>query len=308
MTDALRIPGWPKIFALGSQPTHGIFEGPVEITEKVDGSQFNFGVVGGELIMRSKGAGVHLNDGNKMFAKAAAMATERFEKGLLPEGFIFHGEYLQAPRHNTLAYDRTPKNHFALYGVTNKSAQKVVASYSALQEWAGLIDVDVVPLLFEGTAVQENFSEWIVGLTDRTSYLGGARVEGVVIKRYEPILIGGQLLPLTQAKYVTEAFKEKHGVEWKATNKGPLEKIADSLAARPRWEKAIQRAREAGTLDGSPKDIGPLLKSINQDMVEEEKEEIKELLWSLFWKDINRMAVRGFPEFYKQKLVSDSFW
>lgn len=41
------IKAFPKIFALGTQYTEGIFDSEVEITEKIDGSQFNFGKIEG---------------------------------------------------------------------------------------------------------------------------------------------------------------------------------------------------------------------------------------------------------------------
>jgi len=62
---------WSKIFSLGDQYTQGIFDGPVSITEKVDGSQFNFGLCEKEgLKFLTKGSTCHIGDGNKLFAPA----------------------------------------------------------------------------------------------------------------------------------------------------------------------------------------------------------------------------------------------
>lgn len=44
---------FPKILHLGDKAIRDIFDEEVEITEKVDGSQFGFGIVEGELIIRS---------------------------------------------------------------------------------------------------------------------------------------------------------------------------------------------------------------------------------------------------------------
>ena len=39
---------YPKVYQLGHKAVLDIFSGPVVIQEKIDGSQFSFGLVGGE--------------------------------------------------------------------------------------------------------------------------------------------------------------------------------------------------------------------------------------------------------------------
>ena len=126
-----------------------------------------------------------------------------------------------------------------------------------------------------------------------------------MIKNYhENFLIGGKVLPLLSAKYVSEKFKEKHGKDW-VTGKDRLELLLSQYTSEARWHKAIQHFREEGVLTTSPKDIGPLMKEINQDLEVEEKENIKEELWKLFKKDLLRRATKGFPKWYKQKLIEE---
>ena len=55
----MSISAYPKIFAIGTDYICDIFKDVVEITEKIDGSQFVFGKVSGELHIRSKGAVIH---------------------------------------------------------------------------------------------------------------------------------------------------------------------------------------------------------------------------------------------------------
>ena len=38
-----------KIFNLGHKETEALFDGPVVVEEKIDGSQFSFGSINGEL-------------------------------------------------------------------------------------------------------------------------------------------------------------------------------------------------------------------------------------------------------------------
>ena len=55
-----------------------------------------------------------------------------------------------------------------------------------------------------------------------------------------------------------------------------------------------------------PKDIGVLMRELNRDF-EEHVDEIKNLLYTNFRKDILRVANRGFAEWYKAKLRGDVF-
>ena len=45
---------------MGDKQISDLFDGEVEITEKLDGSQFGFGRVDGELVIRSKGREIDL--------------------------------------------------------------------------------------------------------------------------------------------------------------------------------------------------------------------------------------------------------
>lgn len=50
------IPSYPKIYNLGHDAINNLFESQVEISEKLDGSQFSFGITPTrDIVMRSKG-------------------------------------------------------------------------------------------------------------------------------------------------------------------------------------------------------------------------------------------------------------
>lgn len=259
--------------------------------------------------MRSKGATVTLGDGNKMFTNAAEYATEQFNQGRLQEGWVYHGEYLQRPRHNTLEYDRVPFNHFMLFGV-RMGVDSFVSSWDNLARIASDIHCEPVPLLYSGEVkyTGEELMEFIEKLMAKKSILGKVQPEGVVIKNYqEELLIGGMVIPILVGKYVSEAFKEKHKVDWKAHNPKDEVAVFDAFKSEPRWVKAVQARRDAGELLFAPQDIGPLLQIIQNDLFEEEGENIKNILMKM-WKDrIRRRVVAGFPEWYKKELVKGTF-
>lgn len=296
---------FPKIFAIGQDYINRIFDDPVEITEKVDGSQFAFGMIGGSLLMRSKGKQMWLDAHEKMFS--AAVEYVQSIQGSLVDGYIYYCEYLRQPKHNSLTYDGIPKNHLALFGVMSYPGESFISQHAELRSWADRIGINVVPLLYHGKV---NSPEMLRELIEQPSYLGGPNMEGCVVKNYhQSFLLGGQPIRLMAGKFVSEKFKEVHKTGWKQenTNKGKWETFKLGFRSEARWEKAVQHLRDNGELQNEPRDIGLLMKHIASDITEEEQETIKEFLWKHFGKEVIRVAQSGFPEWYKNKLMESSF-
>lgn len=294
----MTLKAFPKINQLGSKYVLTIFDEDVEITEKVDGSQFVFGVVDGELHIRSKGAEIIVDNPEKMFAQGVDVV-----RGLdLPDNTIFYGEYLKGPKHNVLKYKDIPQSHIALFGASDPLRESMVASYAQLEKWAARFNVGVVPLLYSGKASAEKALE----LLEIESYLGGPKVEGVVIKNYKECMVADQVYPLMAAKFVSEKFKEIHAKNWKKdnTSSGKWEAFKEGHRTEARWNKAVQHLKENGVLVGEPKDIGGLIKEVQRDIMEEEVETIKQFLFREFGKDLLRRSVAGLPEWYKLQLAT----
>lgn len=290
---------FPKIFTLGETYIQDIFQEEVEITEKIDGSQFVFGKINDELYMRSKGASLYVCNPEKMFLIAINYVESIFH--LLSNNIVFYCEYLRSPKHNILSYERTPKNNLMLFGVL--SDKKFISDHKSLQYYSDLLSIECVPLLYSGIF---NYDQ-MESLIDRVSVLGAQKMEGIVVKNYHrPFLLGGQPIPLMSAKFVTDAFKEKHKTDWKiSTNR--WEAIKMSYRSEARWLKAIQHLRDTGLLTNSPKDIGGLIKEIWNDITEEEKENIKEFLWKEYGSELLRFSTSGFPEFYKKYIMDVTY-
>lgn len=68
-------------------------------------------------------------------------------------------------------------------------------------------------------------------------------------------------------------------------------------------EQSVQHLRDNGELTGTPKDIGRLIKEVREDIVAEEKENIKDQLWEIYKNDFLGVATNGLPQYYKDKLV-----
>lgn len=294
------IPSYPSVYALGHAALDGLLDGDVLIEEKVDGSQFSFGVIDGMLSARSKGKDLVMDAPERMFERA--VETARALEPLLTPGWVYRGEYLQKPKHNTLAYSRVPEQHVILFDVM--VGPETYADPETKRAEAKRLGLEVVPTFAAGRLDSlEALQEWC----ERESCLGGAMMEGVVVKNYARF---GKDKKTLMGKYVREAFKEAHSREWKTANPTRAD-VVDSLIVglktEARWRKSVQHLRERGELRGSPQDIGPLLKEVQADIRKECEEEIKAALFHHAWPRIARAVVAGLPQWYKDDLAADQF-
>ncbi|MDP2717375.1 MAG: hypothetical protein Q8P02_01390, partial [Candidatus Micrarchaeota archaeon] len=114
---------YPKILNLGDPGLEHLFDGPVVVEEKVDGSQFRawFDENG---VLRFGSKTVNYTDErlpDKMFMPAVAAAEHHLS---LPElrlsNVFFVFEFLAEKQQNALTYGRTPKDHLVLLDVCEK--------------------------------------------------------------------------------------------------------------------------------------------------------------------------------------------
>lgn len=300
------LPSYSSLIHIGHRTIKTIFDGPVVVQEKVDGSQISFGVnAEGELFMRSKGAQLNLAAPDKMFAKGVEAVQTVFTVHGLKPGFVYRGEYLQRPKHNTLAYDRTPKQHIVIFDVEdrNQGEQFFLTSAQAREE-AERLGFEYVPIIYEGVVSDTTV---LRGFLDRVSFLGGAKIEGVVVKNYSKFTTDHKVM---MGKFVSEEFKEVHSGSWKEANptqKDIQTRLIDGLRTPARFQKAVQHLRDAGVLTDSPKDIGPLIKEVQADIKKECLEEIADALVEHFLPHILRGVANAVPEWYKDQLLRKSF-
>jgi len=295
--------GYPSIFALGHRALADLFTVPVIVEEKIDGSQFSFGVdENGDLHCRSKGAIIYPDAPEKLFARA--VDTAKALRNELRLGWTYRCEYLSKPKHNTLSYNRIPLCHLILFDVNTGHEQYLDAAAKAIE--AKRLGLDCVPVLHSGL-IRDN--SILTSLLSTESILGGVKIEGVVVKQQEPTLFGPDKKALI-GKFVSEAFKEIHGKEWKKmnpSNSDIIDQIGAALKTDARWKKAVQHLRDRGALEDSPRDIPALLKEVSTDVLKECETEIKERLFKYAWPKISRQVIAGLPEWWKQELLLRQF-
>lgn len=294
---------YPSIYALGHKAIANLLDGPVIVEEKIDGSQFSFGVsdLDGAIMLKSKGAILNVDAPEKMFERA--VATVRGIAPTLTPGWTYRAEYLAKPKHNTLAYDRTPARHLIVFDINTGHEEYMGPEAKAAE--AARVGLECVPVLATGALTLDSFR----ALLDTVSVLGGQKIEGVVVK---PALydVFGLDKKVLLGKFVSEMFKEAHSQAWKESNPTQgdvLERLAAVYGVQGRWQKAVQHLTEAGMLEGSPRDIGALIKEIPADIEKECADEIKEKLFEWAWPHVRRMTTRGFPQWYKEQLLKQAF-
>ena len=305
-----------SIYNLGHKAVADLLKSEINAEEKVDGSQFSFGIfpdtdapcirvidgVEYGLKVRSKGAVMHPDAPMDMFKRGVQAVKDRVD--LLHPGWTYRGEFLAKPKHNALAYDRIPQGHVILFDIN--TAEEAYLSYEDKQAEATRIGFECIPRLYHG---KMDSIEDFRALLDNTSVLGGQKIEGVVIKPSNYNLYGLDKKVL-MGKFVSEAFKEVHAHSWKEsnpTNSNIIALITSKYTTAARWTKAICHLREAGLLEDSPRDIGKIILEVPEDVKKECEEEIKEHLFKHAWPHIKRGLTRGLPEWYKEKLLEKQF-
>lgn len=289
------ISSYGSIYALGHKAVATILDGEVELTEKVDGSQISFGIINGELSIRSKGQQLHLGADNGMFNLAVGQIQRNAH--LFTDNWVYRGEYFSKPKHNTLAYDRVPIDNIMIYDIEQGPGTEEFLRWYDRNIIADAIGFEAVPTFYSGfNATLDDIKRYL----EKVSILGGVNIEGVVVKNYN---LFTEDKKVAKAKFVSTEFQEKHRKEWKKTNPTRsdfIEELIESLRTEARWWKSVQHLRDEGRLEGSPRDIGNLIKEAQNDILKEEEDYIKDALFGHFKGQILRGAIRGLPEKYKE--------
>ena len=298
---------YTKIHELGHKGLEKLLQDPVLIEEKVDGSQFSFGVFtdmgdpsGKVLLARSKGTMLNFDAPEALFIEA--LETVKKVGPSLQLGWTYRAEYLRTPKHHTLAYGRIPKDHLIIFDIS--PSQEAYLTYDQKKAEADRIGLECVPKIYEGMVTDEAMFRTML---DRESILGNVKVEGVVVKNYsqfgrdDKVLIG---------KFVSSDFKEIQGPEWREQNPKAgdiIQKLIQRYKAPARWSKAAQHLEEKGQLTGSVKDIGPLILEAQADLRAECLEEIADILLNWALPNVLRGSVSGIAEWYKAELLAKQF-
>jgi len=290
---------YPNVYQLGHKLVSNVLDGYVLVQEKIDGSQISFGIDNlGNLRIRSKNKEIDIEHPDDMFRLAVEWIVKN--RSNLQAGWTYRGEYLQNPKHNTLAYSRVPRNNIILFDICD--GLESYLPYSRVKNVANYIGLEVVPLFAKGVFTEADILELKDEWLSRESILGGTKVEGVVIKNYNVFTAEKKV---AMAKLVRDDFREQNNTNWKSehpTSQEVVQKLIDIYRTEARWQKAVQHLRDAGELQGEMKDIPALMKEVSSDVLKECKDEIVEQLFAYAWPKISKGITRGLPEWYKSEI------
>ena len=277
---------FPKIYRLGHKDVKDILDGPVEVTEKIDGSQISFGIIEKKLVVRSKNTEINPADVPNQFINSYQSIQRIFSEGRLEDGYFYYGEAVRGLRHNVITYARIPKGYIALYSV-RKPDGTFEPDFKVIENTANSFGIDPVPLKHLGTiSVQE-----LEDILKQDSFYG-PRMEGLVIKSSRK--------KFEMAKLVRDDYKEvsRHVIK----NSLPLEQRITELflqyKTNARWDKAIQHYLDAGNSPDDKLVIPSLIKEVTQDILTEEGETIKNDLFAFFRKQFIRTVTEGLADYY----------
>lgn len=299
-----KISSYGKPLNYGHRYLSGLNQEPCVVQEKIDGSQFSFAKMDGRLVCRSRSAQIDLEMPQALVGPTVRHLQSVVDR--IPEGIVFRGEAMCKPRHNCLTYERVPRGHLVLFDVEAPRLQALTihGHKVVIERWAEVLEVE--PVAHLGT-LQPGFvldEAWLNSHLEKPSQLGGKR-EGVVVKNYQRL--GPDSKPM-MAKLVSQDFKEANKQLWRGIKNpqaGVMEKLEAVYRTEARWNKAVQHLCEAGELEMVPQDIPKLLKEVNQDLLAEEQEAIKQMLFDHYWKPLSRAVTRGLPEWWKARLMEE---
>ena len=283
-------------------------KGTFIVEEKIDGSQFRFGIRDGKFCYGSKSVDfLQVHPADKMFETGVESVCNAFlvaDKYLFnfADTITFFGEYLKKPQHNALRYDRVPKNNIIIFDIFYQDKFLPYTEKSALAEKLGF---ETVPLL----AQFDNFPKRseVEQLMEKTSILGGEKMEGVVIKNYDiPFLMNGKVRPIFY-KYVRDEFKEINSKNWKINNpQNPIEVISGLLNKDAIFRKAVQHLKDSGKCQNNMRDMVELINLVEEDLEKEFRSPISDALYNFYSRDIKKMLMKGLPEYYKKILYDQT--
>lgn len=301
---------YPKVLSLGQQLVAEIFDDPVEITEKVDGSQCRIQLTEEFFNCGSKNV---VPADTKMFSLAHKQ-TERIWNAddwhKCGDDITLFTEFLNKEKHNVLVYGRVPLNNLYLFGAIVNGAH---LQTKELLELANKLDIEPPHIIASEINIEGEAD--LMEYLKTPSVLGNTVLEGVVIKNYHNSYPA--LLASTQAffgyplagKLVRDDFKERLNKEWSAKKQRetPLAKVTKEFLTEARFHKAIQHLHDNGELTYEMKDLKSIIPEFYRDLIEEEHDEIIKLAMMDFWQHLKRKCDGYAVKEWKQYLLTRQF-
>lgn len=258
-------------------------EGEFILQEKIDGSQIRGEITPeGEIHTGSKDVEW---DEVTVVDKQFTLGKEKMTEALLKlkpirKHVVLFGEYLSKERHNSIHYDRVPKNNIYLFDA------KIDGKWLTEPQLSGLaVMLDLEPP--NTLAIMDSMPDMTIirGYLEQPSILGGQR-EGVVVKNRDILFEKFTVEQFFAMKVVNDKFKELNKEVWETEKRAGIRSIEDlvqtvisAIQLQAFWNKSIQHLRDSGESEHSMRDIPKLIELLQKDIEEELADEFKEQLY-----------------------------
>ena len=303
---------YPKIPHIGSNNRfiEHIFDTPVEISEKLDGSMNRLNFTDSHVECGSKN--VNIAD-TKMF-EIAYQQAERIWKDDVWRTFgddvTLFCEFFNKKCHNIINYNNLPLGNLYLFGCIINNQH---LGSNELLELAKELKIE--PLNILESNIKINDPDTLMGYLDGDSGLGGGIREGIVIRNhsflYDHLSTSSQAyvgFPVS-AKLVRDDFKERLKKGWgeKKKRETPLAMVEKEFLTDARFHKTVQHLRDDGDITYEMNNLKDIIPEFYNDLLDEEKDEITKLAMRDFWQQLKRKCDNFVVKEWKAYLLEKQF-
>lgn len=301
---------FPKVLGLGQPLLSEIFDDPIDLTSKIDGSQCRIHLTESNVQCGSKN--VDMAD-MKMFDLAYQQADRIWKEKVwwtFGDDITLFTEFLNKPKHNVLKYDRVPRNNLYLFGALNDGKH---LKTEELIELANELQIEPPHIIVSQVKIDnpDDLNKYL----ETESVLGGTKVEGIVIRNsykfYPPLLVSTMVFadyPLV-GKLVRDDFKERLNKEWsgKKQREAPLSKVTTEFLTEARFHKVIQHLADEGKITYEMHNLKSIIPEFYRDLVDEEHDEIVKVAMEEFWRQLKRKCDNVAVQEWKKFLIKKQF-
>ena len=188
-----------------------LFNGKVEITEKVDG-----GIMGiykdfdGTIYFQKKGSAMDNSHAQYIyFLNQWAMTNYNLIKSL-PSGMVYYGELMRCK--HSIYYDELP-NYVIFFDIYDMKEERYF-EYHEMKQLCDTVGFEYVPLIYEGKITAKKHLEWLIPKASRF----GTLAEGLVVKNRHNQM-RGKIVKEQFIKMMDDHWRDKPVVFNKLTKK-----------------------------------------------------------------------------------------
>jgi hypothetical protein len=273
----------------------------VIIQEKINGSQFTIFKKDGELHFYNRNKEV----GPKGDPYVNAYLSLQKKKDFFQTGLFYHGEAMKTTKTNNASYKRMPRYYWIVYEIQREDGSLLTPD----EMTATLLHtgIETTQVLYDShknislQPLQEIIDQIMVQIESDIieSCLGGIP-EGIVIK----VLKGTTNSRFKQVRSVfAEMSQVKRDKIEQVSDIDFIKEIGEIYNTNGRREKAVQHMKEKGKYNEKNvnANIGQMVHELDDDLLKEAEEDIKNILFVRFFPEISKVARGDVPTFLRNK-------